>query len=112
MRRAHNLPMGERQFKRHADGTEHLDLRIRKYRMNVELDGRLGHNKSVEAWRDMRRDNRSEVEQHRHLRYGWGDMVDRECDVAIQQGVILRQQGWTEGFRRCPKCPPSLPPGL
>lgn len=112
MRRAHNLPTGDRQFVRHADGTEHLDIRIRKYRMDVELDGRLGHNRSPEVWRDMRRDNRSEVERHRHLRYGWADMIERECEVAIQQALILRQQGWTDQFRRCPKCPPDLPPGL
>jgi hypothetical protein len=42
----------------------------------------------------MRRDNRSEVMRLRELRYGWADMVDKPCEVAIEQAVILRQQGW------------------
>jgi hypothetical protein len=48
----------------------------------------------------------------RHLRYGWADLIDRPCEAAIEQGVILRQQGWTGPFRRCPHCPDQLPQGL
>jgi hypothetical protein len=60
----------------------------------------------------MRRDNHSEVSRLRHLRYGWADMLDRGCDVAIEQGVVLRQQGWKGKFKRCKSCPPELPAGL
>jgi hypothetical protein len=60
----------------------------------------------------MRRDNRSEVQQLRHLRYGWADMVHRPCDVAIEQGIVLRQQGWQGAFKRCRNCPTQLPPEL
>jgi hypothetical protein len=112
MRKAHQLPQGTRQFTRLGDGTEHLDVLIEEFRTHVELDGRLGHDRGREVWRDMRRDNRSEVARLRHLRYGWSDLFDRSCEVAIEQAVILRQQGWQGEFKRCRSCPPTLPPGL
>jgi hypothetical protein len=112
LRRRHGLPMGERQLERLNDGTEHLDVIIEKWGVHVELDGRLGHDRAREIWRDMKRDNASEVARLRQLRYGWADMFDRPCDVAIQQAVILRQQGWPDVFRRCRACPAILPAGL
>jgi hypothetical protein len=108
MRRRHGLPMGTRQFTRLADGTEHLDVFVEEWRLHVELDGRLGHDRTREIWRDFRRDNRSEVAKLRHLRYGWSDMIDRPCEIAREQADILRQQGWRGEFRRCPSCPPDL----
>jgi len=112
LRRRHGLPLGERQFKRLRDGTEHLDVLIEECRLHVELDGRLGHDRAREVWRDMRRDNRSVVSSVWPLRYGWADIVDRPCEVAIEQGDILRQRGWQGRFRRCARCPSTLPPGL
>jgi hypothetical protein len=104
LRRRHGLPMGTRQFRRLSDGAEYLDVLIEEWQLHVELDGRLGHDRAKERWRDMKRDNRSEVQQLRHLRYGWADMVDRPCAVAAEQAVILRQQGWRGGFRPCAHC--------
>jgi hypothetical protein len=104
--------MGRRQAKRVAGGAEFLDVLIEEFGVHVELDGRLGHNRATEKWRDMRRDNRSELARLRHLRYGWGDVVDRPCDVAIKQAEVLRQQGWTGTFKRCAVCPRELPHGL
>jgi hypothetical protein len=101
LRRRHGLPMGVRQWSRLADGTEHLDVYLEEWQVHVELDGRLGHDRAREVWRDMRRDNRSVVAKLKHLRYGWADMVDRPCDVARQQAEVLRQQGWTGTFRHC-----------
>jgi hypothetical protein len=112
LRRLHGLPAGKRQASRLADGTEYLDVFIEEFRLHVELDGRLGHDRAREQWRDMRRDNRSEVLRLRELRYGWADMVDRPCEVAIQQAIVLRQQGWSGSFTRCPGCPRQLPVGL
>jgi hypothetical protein len=111
-RRRHGLPFGRRQFRRATDGTEYLDVFIEEWDVHVELDGRLGHDRAREMWRDMRRDNRSVVQRLRHLRYGWADMLDRGCEVAIQQAVVLRQQGWSGKFKRCRNCPPELPDGL
>jgi hypothetical protein len=105
LRRRHGLPSGTRQAGRLADGTEYLDVVIEEFGVHIELDGRLGHDRTRERWRDMRRDNRSEVARMRHLRYGWADVVDRPCEVASQQAEVLRQQGWPGPFRRCPSCP-------
>jgi hypothetical protein len=112
LRRVHGLPSGRRQAWRLADGAEFLDILIEEWQLHVELDGRFGHDRAQERWRDMKRDNRSEILQLRELRYGWADMIDQPCEVAIQQAVILRQQGWPGGFTRCPACPPTLPPDL
>jgi hypothetical protein len=109
LRRRHGLPEGRRQFRRDAKGVEYLDVVIEEWEMHVELDGRLGHDRASETWRDMRRDNRSEVRKMRHLRYGWADVAGRPCEVAIEQAVVLRQQGWQGRFKRCKDCPPELP---
>jgi hypothetical protein len=105
LRRRHGLPQGERQVRRLGDGTELLDVLIAEYGVHIELDGRLGHDSARDQWRDMRRDNRSEIGGLRHLRYGWADIVDRPCEVAAQQAEVLRQQGWAGSFRRCASCP-------
>jgi hypothetical protein len=105
IRRTHNLPTGRRQARRQGDGAEYLDVLIEEFRLHVELDGRLGHDGAMDVWRDMHRDNRSERAGLRHLRYGWADLVGRPCEVAAEQAEILRQQGWTGVFRRCPRCP-------
>ena len=107
LRRRHGLPQGERQWRRLGDGAEYLDVLIREYGVHIELDGRLGHDAAREQWRDMRRDNRSEVARLRHLRYGWADIADRPCEVAAQQAQVLKQQGWPGRFKRCPACPGS-----
>jgi hypothetical protein len=112
LRRRHGLPMGVRQACRLQDGTQYLDVLIPEWGLHLELDGRLGHDRGRERWRDMRRDNRSELAQLRHLRYGWADVFDRPCAVAVEQAVVLRQQGWTGTFRRCRACPTGLPAGL
>ncbi|HEX3899593.1 MAG TPA: hypothetical protein VHW74_10505 [Mycobacteriales bacterium] len=105
MRRRHGLPLGARQAHRTAEGSEYLDVVIEEFGVHIELDGRLGHDAAREKWRDMRRDNASEVAGMRHLRYGWADMVDRPCEVAAQQAHVLMQQGWPGSLRRCRDCP-------
>lgn len=107
LRRKHGLPQGQRQWRRLGDGAEYLDVLIAEFGVHIELDGRLGHDATREQWRDMRRDNRSEIARLRHLRYGWADIVDRPCDVAAQQAQVLRQQGWPGRFKKCPACPRS-----
>lgn len=112
LRRQHGLPAGRRQIRRIGDGVELLDVVVAEWGVHVELDGRLGHDATRERWRDMRRDNRSEVAGLRHLRYGWADLFDRPCDVAIEQALVLLQQGWPGPFKACPRCPSLLPEGL
>jgi hypothetical protein len=107
LRRIHSLPKGRRQVRRLRDGTEYLDVVIDEFGLHVELDGRLGHDRAREIWRDMRRDNASEVRGMSHLRYGWADLADRSCEVAIEQARVLSRRGWQGRFRRCPRCPPG-----
>jgi very-short-patch-repair endonuclease len=106
LRRRHGLPAGQRQVRRQIDGTEYLDVVIDEWQLHVELDGRLGHDRARDIWRDMRRDNRSELLGYRQLRYGWADLVDRGCEVAREQAEVLWQQGWLGQLTRCPRCPP------
>jgi len=105
LRRVHGLPEGQRQVRRLRDGTEYLDVVIEEFGLHVELDGRLGHDRAREIWRDMRRDNASEVRGLAHLRYGWADLTDRGCEVAGEQARVLRRRGRRGKFRRCPRCP-------
>lgn len=109
LRHRHGLPLGERQVERTEAGVEFLDVLDDAYRIHCESDGRLGHDRAIETWRDMRRDNRSEVKEYRHLRYGWLDYLENSCAVAIQLGLVYRQQGWLGKFRRCRRCPRTLP---
>jgi hypothetical protein len=109
MRRAHGLPAGRRQVRRRHTGVEYLDVLVEEFGLHVELDGRLGHDRGSEIWRDMRRDNASELRGLRHLRYGWADLVDRPCAVAAEQAQVLAQQGWTGRLRRCSRCPGPAP---
>jgi hypothetical protein len=39
-------------------------------------------------------------------------VVDRPCAVAMEQALVLRQQGWDGKFVRCTACPPEEPEGL
>lgn len=112
LRRAHGLPAGRRQVRRLRDGTEYLDVVIEEFGVHIELDGRLGHDRAREIWRDMRRDNASEVRGMAHLRYGWADLVDRPCQVAREQARVLSRRGWAGPFVRCRACRPSSYPDL
>jgi very-short-patch-repair endonuclease len=112
IRRRHGLPAGARQVRRQVDGTQYLDVVSEEWQLHVELDGRLGHDRAREIWRDMRRDNRSELLGYRHLRYGWADLIDRGCEAALEQAEVLRQQGWPGQMTRCPRCPPLCEPVL
>jgi hypothetical protein len=107
LRRVHGLPEGRRQLRRLRDGTEYLDVVVEEFGLHVEFDGRLGHDRAREIWRDMRRDNASEVRGMAHLRYGWADLADRSCEVAIEQARVLRRRGWLGRFRPCPRCAPG-----
>lgn len=100
--RAHGLPRGERQAR--ADyGNFWQDVRYRKFRVVVELDGRLGHD-GVEHFRDMSRDNAGVVSGSVTLRYGWHDTLERPCAMAFQIAGVLIRQGWDGLPIRCPRC--------
>lgn len=69
----------------------------------VELDGEAWHRDG--RLRDMRRDNIHLLAGELTLRYGWHDVLDRSCTVAIQVPGLLQRQGRSGCLQACPKCP-------
>ena len=103
--RAHGLPAGERQA--HAvlrRRSIYRDVRYRRYRVVVELDGQASH-PDEQRWRDNRRDNAAAADGLFTLRYGWADVTEQACETAFEVGAVLGKQGWTGTLRRCgPRC--------
>ncbi|MGD0239509.1 MAG: hypothetical protein ABSB59_04165 [Streptosporangiaceae bacterium] len=104
--RAHGLPRSRHQVRVLIDGQiAYRDAYYEKYRLAVELDGRLAH-PDEERSRDRHRDNHSGVEGILTTRYDWQDVSSRPCETALLQARILRQRGWTGQARPCsPRCP-------
>lgn len=85
--------------------TQLVDVRYRRLRTRVELDGRLGHEEARARWRDYARDNAGVVAGDVTLRYGFADVAGRPCEVAGQVADTLRARGWSGHPRRCgPAC--------
>lgn len=103
--RAHGLPASERQVPGVHDGRRVFrDVRYRRYRLLVELDGQACH-PDEQRWQDKHRDNAAAAQGYFSLRYGWSDVHDRACETASEVGAILRRQGWNGTLRRCgPAC--------
>jgi hypothetical protein len=99
--RAHGLPAGSRQCRRHSERiTTYSDVEYAEYGVNVELDGRVGHDGPAKL-RDNRRDNRRVADGGRVLRYGWADVNVRACATARQVAGALSSGGWTGTPERC-----------
>lgn len=98
--RAHGLPVGRRQQSRR--GTE-VDVLYEKYRLLVELDGRLGH-EGMGRFRDMRRDNASTSDGLATLRYGKADVFGLPCEVAAEVSRNLTLRGWEGPGHPCSGC--------
>jgi hypothetical protein len=81
--RPHGLPRGVRQQQR--SGLRYRsDVGYDEYGVLVELDGRAGH-EGMGRFRDMNRDNRLAMARWMTLRYGWFDVVERPCAVALRR---------------------------
>jgi predicted transcriptional regulator of viral defense system len=104
--RAHGLPRSRHQVRVLIGGkTAYRDAYYEKYRLAVELDGRLAH-PDEERSRDRHRDNHSGVEGILTTRYDWQDVYGHPCQTALLQARILRQRGWAGAPRPCsPRCP-------
>jgi hypothetical protein len=110
--RRHRLPGGERN-QADSDGAQqrrYRDLRYRRWRLVIELDGREAH-PDWARFRDRRRDNAVAVAGDVTLRYGWRETVSDPCGVAAEVVQVLRLQGWTGTARSCgPGCPVGRDP--
>jgi predicted transcriptional regulator of viral defense system len=111
--RAHGLPRSRHQVRVLIDGkTAYRDAYYEKYRLAVELAGRLAH-PDEERSRDRHRDNHSGVEGILTTRYDWQDVRGHPCQTALLQARILRQRGWAGMPRPCSAgCPLASFPGL
>jgi very-short-patch-repair endonuclease len=104
--RPHALPRALRQVSLVRQKRRiYLDNLLQKYRICVELDGRVSH-PGTERWRDIHRDNASAADGVVTLRYSWADIIRRPCEVAAQIVAVLRQRGWTGRERACGPCCP------
>ncbi len=97
----HCLPAFELQAPNNR--RQRVDVLFRRYRVIVELDGRIGH-VGEGAFRDMMRDNAHIVSGYATLRFGWNDVVTRPCAVAAQIGQLLKLAGWDGEITPCRHC--------
>jgi hypothetical protein len=105
--RAHGLPRGERQVREATQVVEgevirvvHRDVRYRRQRALVELDGVLGHAAAVDRWNDLDRDLDAAVQGSITLRVGWQQVL-QPCRLAVVLGAILVSRGWTDQPAPC-----------
>ena len=92
--RAHCLPRAIRQARViRGRRTAYRDALYGRYRVVVELDGRLAHPGDA-RWRDIRRDNAAAADGGVTLRYGWSDVTVNPCRTAGELARVLRQRGW------------------
>lgn len=103
--RPHHLPSGQRQRRVRSNGaTTYRDVEYVAFATIVELDGRLGHEDSVDRWRDLERDIASLLAGDLTLRAGWGQVLE-PCRLATTVSTILTARGWDGAPTPCgPSC--------
>lgn len=109
--RRHGLPRGRRQrHTRTADGVVYRDVEYEAFDVLVELDGRVGHERARDRWKDMDRDLLAASESRFTVRIGWAQVEGRACVTAGRIGRLLQRRGWSGVPARCgPDC--ALPSG-
>lgn len=104
--RPHGLPTAQRQ--RHVKqgrSPAYRDVEYLGLATVIELDGRLGHEETLDRWDDMDRDIDSVQDGVTTLRAGW-QQVESPCRLAVAVGRVLRAHGWTGKLKACsPTCP-------
>lgn len=92
--RPHGLPRGARNRVEGRRGhRRYRDVRYRRFRVVVELDGRAAHPEH-DRERDDLRDNELAERGEQTLRYGWRSVTGRRCQVALQVAGLLARNGW------------------
>lgn len=110
--RRHGLPRGVRNVAERvvdASGRQvrnrYRDVRYPRWRTVVELDGLQAHPEWLRPL-DRRRDNGVTLSDERGLEYGWAEVVDDPCSVAVDVVTVLRREGWRGEPTPCsPTCP-------
>lgn len=99
--RPHGLPAGERNRSDEISGRRrYRDVRYRRWRVVVELDGRAAHPGEERELDDVR-DNDVMLRGERTLRYGWRSVTGSPCLVAVQVAALLAQGGWSRNPTAC-----------
>lgn len=103
--RRHGLPRGERNRAQLVAGVRrYRDVRYRRWRLVVELDGLAAHPEDRRELDDLR-DNEVAERGERTLRYGWRSVTGDPCAVARQVAGVLARGGWTGSVHACgPGC--------
>lgn len=111
--RPHGLPPGLRQVAA-ADGSGRRMFRDvlhgggrPRWRLIVELDGRLFHSSPRQRDRDLDRDLDAAVDREETVRLGYGQVFVRGCLTAARIARLMQRLGWRGEFRPCPNCPPA-----
>ncbi len=89
--RAHGLPRPDRQrTERTEDGVVHRDVTYERFRLVIELDGRIGHELSHDRWDDQDRDLLVAGSEVMTLRLGWRHCESTPCRTAGRLARVLR----------------------
>ena len=104
--RPHGLPTAHRQRRvRLGRAPAYRDVEYLPYATIVELDGRLGHELTLDRWDDLERDIHALSAGSLTLRPGWAHVLE-PCRLASGVARILIIQGWGGPARACsPTCP-------
>lgn len=104
--RPHGLPIGTRNRQEGARGRRrYRDIRYKRWRVVVELDGHAAHPEEWQELDDLRDNEVLEADGTRTLRYGWRSVTVSPCLAARQVGRLLTRNGWRGEIRRCgPGC--------
>ena len=109
--RPHGLPPGRTQAPAQVGPRRrgYRDVLYEAQAVIVELDGRLGHERSRRCLRDQDRDNHATLTGKATLRFGWLAVVGDACLVAAQVADTA-SRSWLDGPNPRP-CGPSCRAG-
>lgn len=114
--RPHGLPTASRQHVVRSPRRLYRDGHYQRFGLEVELDGRIWHERSTARDHDLERDLDVLLEGGDTARLGWGQVLGRPCGTALKVAALLQQRGWDGHPTACPSCPgqqrrTSEPPG-
>jgi hypothetical protein len=99
--RPHGLPVADRQRRVRLGKTKaYRDVDYLELGTTVELDGRIGHEESLDRWADLDRDLATVTAGGLTLRIGWGQVLE-PCRLAGVVAAILAARGWPRVPQRC-----------
>ena len=104
--RPHGLPAARRQASARFPGRSMWrDVLYEEWGFLVELDGRIGHTRTLDRDRDLDRDLDAAVTQElTTVRLGYGQVYGAGCRTAIKVAAVLNRLGWPGQALRCPEC--------